>query len=196
MAAETSDPTVYRFRANAFVGERTYRLTEDALTWEEEGKPLDGAFYDEIAEVRMSYAPTRVSTNRFRTQIVFRKGGMAELFNTHYAGFADLPERNAEYAAFLRELHRRLAERGKEVAFRMGSSQAAYIGNLVLTVFIFAGIAFAFVFLFNFGLMWFAAVKLAIILFFVPTLMRFIRRAKPGTYDPRDLPDSVLPAAG
>jgi hypothetical protein len=193
LANEANDATVYRFRANAFVGERTYRLTEDALTWEQAGKPLDGVFYDEIAEVRMSYAPTRVSTNRYRTQIIFRKGGMAELFNTHYAGFADLPEKNAEYNAFVRELHRRLAEKGTQTTFHQGSSRAGYAANMLLTIFIFAGLAFVFVFFLNFGLIWIAAVKLAIILFFLPVLIRFMRRSKPGTYDPRALPAAVLP---
>jgi hypothetical protein len=45
-----ADATVYRLRANAFVKPRLYRLTGNALTWEEEGEKLDGVFYDDICE--------------------------------------------------------------------------------------------------------------------------------------------------
>ncbi len=188
------DPSVYRFRPNAFAGTRTVRLTDDALVVEEDGKPRDGAFLDEIAEVQLAYAPTRFATNRYRARIVYRKGGMVELTNESYRSLGDFKEQNAEYAAFLTELHRRLAARGCAVRFVRGSSTAAYIGNAVLTAFIFACLAAIFVMLVAWGLYWIAVVKVAIILFFVPTLIRFMRRARPGGYDPTNLPADMLPA--
>jgi hypothetical protein len=187
------DPAVYRLKANAFVGTRTYRLTDEALTWEEDGKPLDGVFYDEIAEVRLAFAPTRVAPNRYRAQIVFRKGGMVELFNLEYVGFASFAAHDAGYAAFLTELHRRLAAHGKNVVYRRGNTLTGYILNVGLTIFIFVAIAFAVLFLINVGGPGIAIVKLVIILFFVPLLIRYIRRARPGTYDPLALPADVLP---
>jgi hypothetical protein len=184
----------YGFRASALSRNRVFRLTEDALVWQDEGAPLDGVFLDDIAEVRVAYAPTRVARNRYRTQVIFRQGGMVELFNTHYAGFADFEERNAEYAAFVRALHRRLADRNAPATFRKGDSPAAYAGNLALATFVFAMIALAFVLLFNFGLVWIALVKLAIVLFFVPALIRYVRRSRPAAYDPRAIPAEALPA--
>jgi hypothetical protein len=193
-AAAPVDPTVYPLRANAFVNRRLYRLTGDALTWEEEGKPLDGVFYDGIAEIRLAYTPTRLARNRYRAQIIFREGGMAELFNTDYRGIADFAEQNEEYAAFLRELHRRVAAAGKPVLYRQRNSMGGYIANMLLTVFIFAMIALAFVLLLTIGMIWIAVVKLMIVLYFIPTLIRYIKRAKPAEYDPLAIPDAVLPA--
>ena len=190
-----ADPPTYAFPENAFAKRRTYRLTQDALTWEEEGATLDGVFYDAIAEVQMTYAPTRFTTNRYRTRIIFRQGGMVNLFNTDYAGIGDFPEKNEDYAAFVRELHKRLAERGTNTVFRKGNSTAAYVLNLALTVFIFAMIALAFVLLFNFGLMWVAVVKLMVVLTFVPVLIRYIRRVRPAEYDPLALPPDAVPEA-
>jgi len=188
-----ADPTVYRLRAHAFVKPRLYRLTENALTWEEEGAKLDGVFYDDIAEIRLAFAPTRLARNRYRAQIIFREGGMAELFNTDYQGIGNFPEQNEAYAAFLRELHRRVAAASHATVFRQGNSRLGYALNLALTVFIFAMIALAFVLLTTIGLVWIAAIKLAIVIFFIPVLIRYMRRAKPGTYDPLALPDDVLP---
>jgi hypothetical protein len=187
------DETEYQFRAHAFAKDRTFLLTDDALVWGEDGARIDGVFYDDIAEVRVTYAPTRVARNRYRTQVIFRQGGMVELFNTHYAGFADFEERNAAYSAFVQALHRRLAVRNAPVIYRKGSSPGAYAGNLVLTLGSFGMIALAFVLLFNFGIIWIAVAKLAIILFFVPTLVRYIRRSRPQAYDPRAIPADALP---
>lgn len=184
----------YAFGANAFARDRVFRLTDDALVWQDEGGRIDGAHYDDIAEIRLAYAPTRIARNRFRTQVIFRQGGMVELFNTHYAGFADFAERNAAYAAFVTALNRRMAERNVPAVYSKGSSPAAYAGNVALTVFIFAMIGLAIVLLFNFGLVWIAVAKLAIILFFVPTLVRFVRRSRPAGYDPRAIPEDALPA--
>jgi hypothetical protein len=188
------DRTEYQFRAHAFAKDRAFLLTDDALVLSEDGARIDGVFYDDIAEIRLAYAPTRVARNRYRTQVIFRQGGMVELFNTHYAGFADFEERNASYSAFVRELHRRLAERKVAPTYHKGNSPAAYVGNLILTLFIFAMLALAFVLLFNFGIIWIAVAKLAIILFFVPTLIRYLRRSRPQAYDPRAIPADALPA--
>jgi hypothetical protein len=54
-------------------------------------------------------------------------------------------------------------------------------------------IALAFVLLTAIGFVWIAAIKLAILLFFIPTLIRYIRRAKPAAYDPLAIPDDALP---
>lgn len=168
-------------------------LTDDALVVDEAGEPRSGAFFDRISEVHLAYTPTRVARNRFRARIVYRDGGMTELFNTHYAGIAEFPELNEPYTAFITELHRRLAAKGKDVRYRRGSGMGGYIANWLLTVFIFAMIALAFVLLVAWGLVWIAVIKLAIILFFVPTLIRFMLKSKPGTYDPLAIPEDVLP---
>lgn len=186
--------TTYSFRSNAFVGERTYRLTDDALVVEEVGKPLGGAFFDGISEVRLAFAPTRAATHRYRAQIVYRAGGMAELFNLHYRGIMDFPEKNAEYTAFLTELHRRLAAKGKDVRYRAGNSVGGYIGNWALTIFIFAMLALVIFFLIpNWGGTWIVFAKLVVILFFIPVLITYMRKAKPRTYDPLAIPADVLP---
>jgi hypothetical protein len=189
-----SEETEYAFRSNAFVNRRRYRLTDDAMVWEEDGKPLDGVFYDDISEIRLAFAPTRWSTNRFRARIIFREGGMAELFNMDYIGIGNFNALDAQYNAFLRDLHRRLADRGTATVYRLGNSTGGYIANWLLIIFIAAMLALIFVFLFTIGLGPLALVKLVVILFFVPVLIRYIRRAKPGTYDPRAIPDAVLPA--
>jgi hypothetical protein len=192
-AAEPVDPTVYRVRPHAFVEERLYRLTEDALTWEEDGKPLDGVFFDGIAEIRLAYVPTRAATNRYRAQIIFREGGMAELFNLTYRGIMDFPEQDEAYVAFLRELHRRVAATGQPVLYRQGNSMGAYIGNIFLCLFIVVCLVAVSFMLVAIGASGLVIVKLGLVLYFIPVLIRYMRRAKPAEYDPAAIPAAVLP---
>jgi len=187
------DGGVYRSRAHAFVPERTYRLTEDALTWEVEGKPLDGVHYDEISEVRLAYAPTRFAQNRYRAQVIFRAGGMAEFFNTTYRGPGVFPEQNIEYVAFLAALHEVLAMHGRDVRYRQGNSIAAYVGNWLLVTFIAVMLAVVAVMLFAWGGTWLVIVKLVVVAALIPVLIRYMKNARPGDYDPRAIPSEVLP---
>jgi hypothetical protein len=191
--ADSLDTPTYGMRANAFVAPRTFQLTDDALIWQDEGKPLDGAFFDQIAEVRLSYAPTRIVTGRFRTRVILKAGGMVELFNVSYRGFADFEDRSPAYVAFVTELHRRLAAKGKDVRYRSGNTPFAYIANIATVAIVFAGLALVLLALPIAPLPGIVIVKLAIIAAFIPTLLRYLRRARPAGYDPLHIPTQMLP---
>jgi hypothetical protein len=191
--ADSADTPTYSMRANAFVPRRTYKLTDDALTWQDEGKPLDGVFFDQIGEVRLSYTPTRAVTRRFRTQVILRAGGMVELFNMSYRGFADFEDRSEAYVAFVTELHRRLAARGKDVRYRAGNTVFGYVANLATAAFTFLGLALVLLLLPIVAVSGLIIVKLVIIAAFIPTLIRYIRRARPMTYAPLAIPPEMMP---
>ncbi|MGE0846552.1 MAG: hypothetical protein AB7L41_09790 [Flavobacteriaceae bacterium] len=191
---EESGADSYTQRMNALVKERTYSLTDDALEWRDDGADYVGRMpYDAITQIRLAYRPSRVQLNRYYGHI-YGRGGRLDMTNSSYRGFGDFEQHDAQYSAFMRELHRRLAAKGLPVVFSKGSSLAGYIGNVALTLFIFAMIALAFVLLLTWGMVWIAVAKLAIILFFVPTLIRFILSARPAAYDPLDIPQEALPA--
>jgi hypothetical protein len=185
---------VYAFRPDALGGTRTYRLTTDALTWTDEGQSLDGVFFDDIAEIRLAYAPSRIARNRYRTQVILRQGGMTEFSNMSYAGFANFEDRSDDYVAFVRALHRRLATIDRRPLYRKGSSVAGYLASILITVLVFAGLVCGALMLFNWGGPGIAIIKIAILLFFIPTLLGYLRRAVPAFYDPRDLPADALPS--
>lgn len=102
-------------------------------------------------------------------------------------------EHNARYAAFITELHRRIAASGADVAFHKGSSLVGYVANLVLTGWIAAMIVLALVLLWATGWVMVAVLKLGIIAFFLPTLFRFIVRARPRAYEALAIPADALP---
>lgn len=190
------DPTRYTHTYHALRKARSYRLTDDALTWEDEGEDgVKSLPYSGIKEVRLAYRPSRVQRNRYLAHIVPKSGKRIDISNSSFHGFGNFTEHNEEYAAFLRELHRRLAESGTDAVFHKGSSLLGYIGNLLLTGWIALMLVLAFFLLMATGIVWVAVIKLAIIAFFIPTLIRFIVRAKPKRYDPREIPGDALPAS-
>ncbi|MCB1473677.1 MAG: hypothetical protein H6878_02550 [Rhodobiaceae bacterium] len=189
-----TDPTRYTHTYHLFRKARSYMLTNDALTWEDEGaEGVHSLPFAMINDVRLAYRPTRVQRNRYLAHIQPKAGKRIDISNSSFKGFGSFIEHNEEYAAFIRELHRRLADAGVQATFHKGSSLMGYIGNLLLTAWIVAMLGLALVLLLSWGFMWIAVVKLVVIAFFIPTLIRFIIRARPQTYDPRDIPDGALP---
>lgn len=189
-----SDASRYTHTYHGLRKARSYALTDDALTWKDEGEPGTKRLpFADIREVRLAYRPSRVQRNRYLAHITPRSGRRIDISNSSFKGFGDFVEHNTEYSGFLRELHRRLAAAGTATAFHKGSSLLGYIGNLLLTGWIVFMLGLALVLLFSWGLVWIAVVKLAIIAFFIPTLFRFIVRARPQAYDPLQIPDGALP---
>src|SRR5262245_10557039 len=84
-------PPTYVARANVLEHEAIWRLTPDAL--ELQGGPTaspDAVMrfpYRDIAGLRLSYAPSRVDSARYRCDLTMRSGGKIAILSTHYAGF-------------------------------------------------------------------------------------------------------------
>ncbi|MFN0264362.1 hypothetical protein ACKTEK_10845 [Tepidamorphus sp. 3E244] len=184
----------YTHTFHALRGPRTYTLSDDALEWVDEGKAGHHRLpFSEISHVRLAYRPTRVQHNRYLAHITPRTGKRIDISNSSFHGYGSFTEHNEAYARFIRALHEKLAAHSSGTVFQKGGSWPGYIGNLVLTAWIALMLVIAALFLLFSGLLWIAVVKLAIIIFFLPTLVRFIIRAKPETYSPSKIPEGALP---
>lgn len=189
-----TDPASYSHRLHALRKPRTYTLTHTGLRWKDEDGEGEGELaYSDIRKVHLAYRPTRVQRNRYLAHITPHAGRRIDISNSSYRGFGNFKEHNARYAAFITELHRRIAASGADVAFHKGSSLVGYVANLVLTGWIAAMIVLALVLLWATGWVMVAVLKLGIIAFFLPTLFRFIVRARPRAYEALAIPADALP---
>ena len=114
--------------------------------------------------------------------------------NVSFKGFAEFDDQSDTYRPFVQSLHRALLASGSETRFHGGLSSLSYWLHWLLTVF--AGlaliaVAWAFVAI---GLSWLILVKIGLIIFYLPTLLAFMRRGKPTSYDPAKIPDRLLPS--
>lgn len=183
--------TTYTYRLNALEKPTTLTLEDDALLVEREGR-IERILLAGLTESRLSFAPTRADLVRYDCRLTARGGARLLIRSTSWEGFGDFKDQGPEYAAFVRELHARLA--GVEgVAFVRGESPARYWGSLGC----FAGVMLMLlVVLLGTGLIFVPAVaviKLVLILVLVPWVWKWGRVNRPGVFDPRGVEGELLP---
>jgi hypothetical protein len=191
-------PPTYVARANVLEYEAIWRLTPDAL--ELQGGPASGPDvvmrlpYRDITGVRLSYAPSRADSARYRCDLTMHTGRRLAILSTHYAGLADFEDRGATYAPFVRALITRVAAANPSAAFGSGRSPAAYwaehlflVVMVALLVFVLSVTGFA-------PLSESSWAKFAVILGFIPLLIVYTRKNWPRRFKPAAIPKDVLPA--
>jgi hypothetical protein len=193
---EAALPT-YVARANVLEHEAIWRLTPDTL--ELQGGPTAGPDvvmrfpYRDIVGVRLSYAPSRVDSARYRCDLTMRSGGKIAILSTHYAGLADFEDRAATYAPFVRALIGKVAAANPSARFRSGKNPIVYwaehlflLAMVALLVFVLSVTGFA-------PLSESSWAKFVIILGFVPLLVVYTRKNWPRGFKPDAIPKDVLP---
>ncbi len=106
--------------------------------------------------------------------------------------FADT---SADYVAFVRAVIAAVAVHAPSCEYRAGTSWVHYVLNVFATGYIgvcFTAIAY---FLSRVGLTWMVAIKVLLILFYVPALIYWLVRNRPRRFTPHRIPPHVLPAS-
>jgi hypothetical protein len=194
---DVTAPPTYIARANALEYEAIWRLGPDGL--ELQGGPTAGPDvvlrfpYRDIIGVRLSYAPSRVDSARYRCDLRMRSGQQLAMLSTHYAGIADFEDRAATYAPFVRALIARVAAANPSARFRSGKNPVTYwmehlflLAMVVLLVFVLSMTGFA-------PLSESSWAKLMIVLGSIPLLLVYTRKNWPSRFTPDTIPKDVLP---
>jgi hypothetical protein len=194
---DVTAPSTYVARANALEYEAIWRLGPDAL--ELQGGPTAGPDtvmrfpYRDITGVRLSYAPSRVDSARYRCDLRMRSGQQLAILSTHYAGIADFEDRAATYAPFVRALISRVAAANPSARFRSGKSPVTYwlehlflLAMVVLLVFVLSMTGLGYLSESSWA-------KLFIVLCSIPLLIAYTRKNWPRRFAPDAIPKDVLP---
>jgi hypothetical protein len=200
-----TSPTIdYPARTSVLEGPRIYRLQHDALhVMRQTTKPVAGAPpamplvipFPAITRIRLRYFPTRVQRNRFECIVTTRTFGEFKITNEGYKGFLQFEDQSAGYRVFVTELCRRVAVAAPQATFVRGRALVVY---LIEHAFLLGAlIALGFV-LWTLGgaLRGLVLVKLAIIAFYLPTVVRYAWRSLPAPFDPLNVPSEILPVIG
>lgn len=215
-----SDP-VHTSRANVFQREATWRLGADALArdggeaadapwyahavrlylrllWPWSGIRIErgGALhlrYGEIAELRLSFDPTRADTRRYRCDLMLRNRQRATIWSTHYVSIGEFEDRAATYTPLVRGLVARAAAANPACAFRAGKRPLVYWTEHAFLLAMAALLVFVLALVGGSGLSELVWVKLAIVLAFVPLLWRYARKNRPRRFTPDAIPRDVVP---
>lgn len=170
-------------------GERRWTCTADHLEVTQHGQ-THRVPYTRIATLRLRYEPGRFATNRCMTEVVADTGWRAEIDNQHWAGIAAFEDRSLTYRLVIEALLARLRAANPQAVLETGQGAGLWLGMGCLMIAL-VGLFFTVLLI---GGPVIAMIKLAILAFFVPTMLRYLRanrrRVLPVTADP---PDGVLP---
>jgi hypothetical protein len=185
----------YAYRPSVLGAPVELRLGADAIDWTAGAKSGHMALRD-VRLVSMSFKPVSMQPYRFVTRIWAQGSPRLEIVSTSWRSMVEQERLDVRYAAFVRELHRRIVAAAAPARFVQGKNPWLYWPGLVLFVLV--------------GLMLAAMVPTALkghsiagaafIAAFLAILLwqggTFFRRNKPGSYRPDALPPELLPKGG
>lgn len=189
-----------RIRASWFEKPRTITILDDALVVSaaaESGaagageRPRSLALPD-VVEVRLSHSPSRFDANRFRCRLRTRDGEKLTFHNAVWEGPVSEADISPDYRAFVSELCRRVFAANPSARFLRGRSRAAMLveNGILLALFVAMIAVFA---LLKTRVHWFQWLQIVLIVVYFPLAVMSYRRNRPGTFDPLEPPDEVLP---
>jgi hypothetical protein len=149
--------------------------------------------YTAVRRVRLSFKPVSMQTRRFMTEIWAEGAPKLEIVSSSWKSMVELERLDRPYAAFVAELHRRIAESGAAARWEQGTSPLIYWPGLA----VFVGIAFGLAALAVIGLQTQAFGGTAFVAAFLALCLwqggNYFRRNRPRVYRPEKLPVAVMP---
>ncbi len=193
-----SEPT-HRVRSYIFAKDRTYRISSEALWWEEGGVEGQVQFSD-IDQVRLiSYAA--LGPDQHRCIVRDKTGKMVRISLHHFKRFGWFEDRSQSYAALVRELTQRVASANPQARFVAGSTRLWLLSIATLVVAGLTVLAIAFVFtMVGLGRVPLIEGLKLVVVFVVmavilPGAWRGVRSGRARQFDPSELSFSVLGVA-
>lgn len=183
----------YTYRQSILTKPWTFTLNDTALVWQEEDKPARMIPFSSIIRLQPKFDPTRVQLNRHIMQVYTHNGQVIKIASMTYKGISDFADQAADYASFIHALHDKLATANPSVEFKKGITQLGYMASVGVLVFLILLLVIAVGFILTGTVNAIIVIKLLFLLYFIPTLIGYLRRNKPQVYDPRNLPESIVP---
>ena len=177
------DP-VYFYKPNLMGSAWVFGLKRNGIAWEF-GRRSGLVRYDQVRRVRLSYRPATLQSHRFLT----------EIWGPESRGLMEQARQDAPYAAFVGELHRRLAAAGGAARFESGMNPLLYWVGAAVMAAIGVILAVMLVRALLSGDLTGVAVIAGAILIFAWQVGTMFYRNRPQTYRPDAPPAVVMPRA-
>jgi len=191
-AGQVIDATRYAYKPSLVGAMSEFALQSDAIEWNRTGTVVRVP-YGDIRRVRLSFRPMTMQSYRFVAEIWAMGGKKLTIASCSMRSMFEQTRQDAEYNAFIAELHRHLVPFGPAIRFQSGSPFLLYwVGAAMI-----AALCLAAATLIMRSLQadaWAGAAFLAAILaVFLWQMGGFLRRNKPDTYASEQVPPRVLP---
>jgi hypothetical protein len=182
----------YAFKSSLIGAPLELQLTDDALEWRK-GSAHGRAPYRRIRRVRLSFRPMTMQNYRFLTEIWPADGPKLQIASTSWKSMFEHERLDAQYAAFVTELSRRIGAAGGQTSFACGSPALIYWPGVVVLAGATIGITTLGVRAIQTGALAGAAFIGAFLALFLWQAGGFFLRNRPGTFGPDAIPPLLLP---
>jgi hypothetical protein len=199
MARMSADPAdaageavTYTYRPSLQGAPSEFKLTGDGIEWAA-GRRSGHIPLRNVRRLRMSFKPASVQSQRFVTEMWAEGAPKLTIVSTSWKGMFEQERLDKSYAAFIAELHRRIARAGVPVRCEQGGHPLLYWPGLVA----FAGVVLASAVLIVRAVQAGAMAGAAFIGVFLALFLwqggNFVLRNWPGIYRPDALPAQLMP---
>jgi hypothetical protein len=182
----------YAYRPSVLGAAYEFRLSEQGLDWNV-GRRSGRVGWRSVRRVRLSFRPASMQPYRFVTEVWAEGAPKLEIMSTSWKSMVEQERLDKQYAAFVIELHRRLAQAAAPARFEQGTNPVLYWPGLFVFLVVSLGLAA----LIAHALAAYAIGGAAFIAaFFALFLWRggdFFRRNRPRFYRADALPAELMP---
>jgi hypothetical protein len=190
--ASAGEPVAYDYRPSLLGAAWQFKLTGDGIDWAT-GRKAGHIPFRAVRRLRMSYRPASMQSHRFMTELWAEGAPKLKILSSSWKSMVEQERKDKPYAAFIAELHRRIALAAVPARFEQGSHPLLYWPGLIA----FAGVALGLALLVVRALQADSKSGAAFIGGFLVLFLwqsgNYFRRNRPGLYRPEALPAEMIP---
>ena len=182
----------YTYRPSLLGSPWEFRLDGDGIDWAN-GRKTGRVPFRTLRRVRLSFRPASMQAQRFAAELWADGAPKLEILSSSWKSMVEQERLDKPYAAFIAELHRRIALAAPPARFEQGSHPLLYWPGLIVYIGVSLGLAWLIMRALQAGVEGGAAVIGAFLALFLWQGGNFFRRNRPGIYRPDAPPAELMP---
>ncbi len=191
-AASAGEGVAYTYRPSLLGAPWEFKLVGDGIEWVN-GRKSGRVPFRTLRRVRLSFRPASMQTYRFAAELWADGAPKLEILSSSWKSMVEQERLDKAYAAFIAELHRRIALAAPSARFEQGSHPLLYWPGLML----YAGVSLALAWLVMCALQGGVKAGAAFVGGFLALFLwqggNYFRRNRPGLYRPHAPPAGLMP---
>ena len=190
--ASAGEGVAYTYRASLLGAPWEFKLVGDGIDWAN-GRKSGRVPFRTLRRVRLSFRPSSMQTHRFAAELWADGAPKLEILSSSWKSMVEQERLDKPYAAFIAELHRRIALAPPPARFEQGSHPLLYWPGLIVYVGVSLGLAWLVMRALQAGVKGGAAFVGGFLALFLWQGGNFFRRNRPGLYSPESPPAELMP---
>jgi hypothetical protein len=190
--AAAGEGVFYAYRPSLLGAPWEFKLVDDGIDWSN-GRKSGRVPFRTLRRVRLSFRPASMQTHRFAAELWADGAPKLEILSSSWKSMVEQVRQDKPYAAFIAELHRRVALAAPPARFEQGSRPFLYWPGLIVYVGVSLGLAWLVMRALQAGAKGGAVFVSAFLALFLWQGGNFFRRNRPGLYRPDAPPAELMP---